>query len=118
MMLTSGGKISPQFRPEILRRLLQNCPICGKKYVPWKAKIVDSADEAELMFIECGNCYGSVIALVMAMGPVISSIGLITDLNFSDLIYLKNSEQISSDNLLELHNILRENKFDGTKIGS
>lgn len=119
MMLGRGENFLGNFKPEILRKLLSVCPVCGNKYTRWKGKVLDETADAELMYVVCPHCGGAMVALVLAMGPVISSIGLITDLTSTDVDKFKMAEKITEDDLIELHNILANNQLSyGGRIDS
>lgn len=70
------------------------------------AKILEERDDAHLMHVECRKCGSSIVALVLAGGLGISSVGLITDLTSEDVLKFKNTRDVRSDDVIELHEIL------------
>ncbi|OGE88036.1 MAG: hypothetical protein A3J07_01865 [Candidatus Doudnabacteria bacterium RIFCSPLOWO2_02_FULL_49_13] len=106
-----------------LNRILQwlahilRCPVCGHKYEASQTKIIDAADDKPMMgrsilvHTDCDKCKSSVVFSIAIDGPEIFSIGMVTDLTSQDTSKFKNSQPISSDEVLATHEFLRE--FDG-----
>lgn len=102
------------FLPEGLK-LISACPICGNRYKPTQAKVIEQKGDAHLVHIECQNCQSGVVALIVRGGIGISSIGLITDLTADDVSRFKESEPLSEEDCLAIHEFL-EAKLEAKKI--
>ncbi|MDD5567258.1 MAG: hypothetical protein PHH01_03630 [Patescibacteria group bacterium] len=100
----------PIFSGESIR-LVSYCPLCNAQYNPLSAKILEERDDAHLIHIQCRKCGSSIVALVLASGVGISSVGLITDLSGDDALRFKNNPTISSDDVLQLYDFLQKD-FD------
>ncbi|HYE22040.1 MAG TPA: hypothetical protein VD998_00440 [Verrucomicrobiae bacterium] len=93
------------------------CPVCGHRYNLEQTKIIDTKDERVstganlLVHTDCERCKSSVVFSIAVDGPEIFSIGMVTDLTSSDSNKFKNSNPISSDEVLATHEFLAE--FDG-----
>lgn len=109
-MKVERKRSSHYFREDILKKLNAQCPFCGARYTPWKGKMIDAISDAELMHLQCTRCKGSVVALVMVSGHIISSIGLLTDLSLQDVRKFRSSERVNEDDVLELHTLLNQTK--------
>lgn len=89
-------------------KLISYCPLCNTQYNPLTAKILEEREDAHLVHIECRHCNSSIVALILTGGIGISSVGLVTDLTSEDVLRFKNAEDISSDDVLILHQLLEE----------
>ncbi len=93
------------------------CPVCGQRYNPDQTKIIDTGEERPLagrsllVHTDCDRCKSSVVFSIAIDGPEIFSIGMVTDLTSQDTTKFKNSQPISSDEVLATHEFLRG--FDG-----
>ncbi|HTL39691.1 MAG TPA: hypothetical protein VL306_02675 [Methylomirabilota bacterium] len=93
------------------------CPVCGHKYNPEQTKIIDSPDTAPqnsrslLVHTDCDRCKSSVVFSIAIDGPEIFSVGMVTDLTSQDTKRFKNSNPITSDEVLATHQFLQN--FDG-----
>lgn len=85
---------------------VSTCPLCGKEYAPEEARIVSEKEGAFLVHTNCKRCGSSVVATLVANQLGISSVGLITDLTYEDVVKFKDGENISTDDLLSLYEIL------------
>ncbi|MBU0731781.1 hypothetical protein KKC88_02775 [Patescibacteria group bacterium] len=106
-MQKKSGKFIPFIRQEALRKLISQCPICNAKNSTFNIKVLDEKEDAQLTYIRCRQCGGRLMALIMANGPIVSSIGLITDLNEDDIIRFRDSGPVTEDDLLKLHENLK-----------
>lgn len=99
------SKNNPYLPSEGLK-LIAHCPLCNTQYNPMMAKILEEREDAHLMHVECRKCGSSIVALVLAGGLGVSSVGLITDLTSEDVVKFKNTRDVRSDDVIELHAIL------------
>jgi len=102
----------PYFFDEGLK-LIAYCPLCDASITPQKAKIVESRDDLHLVHIQCQKCQGYILALMLKTAGGLSSIGLITDLNFNDVFKFKDGQKIEADEVLKIYQAL--NKKDIVK---
>lgn len=89
-------------------KLISFCPLCETHYNPMEAKVVGERGGAHLLHITCKKCSNSVIALVMANREGVSSVGLVTDLSFGDVVRFRESPAVDTDDVLELHGALED----------
>jgi hypothetical protein len=92
-------------------RLLATCPVCHKQYAQTNAKIVDEVDDAHLLHVRCSRCSSSVLAIIFTTGFGITSMGILTDLNSSDLGKFREWKAIGQDEVLELYQYLRKERL-------
>lgn len=61
-----------------------------------------------MVHLQCQNCLGGVVALIVKGGIGISSVGLITDLTAEDVVKFKEADQITEDDCLAIHQVLEK----------
>jgi len=104
---------SPQFSQESLR-LISYCPVCDTSYNPMEARVIDERDDQHLMHIRCKKCAHSILALVLVSGTGVSSMGLLTDLTFDDVLKFRSAERITMDDVIAFHHFLEQE--DGAAV--
>lgn len=82
------------------------CPMCGTEYVPEEARVVSEKEGAFLIHTNCKKCRCSVVATLVANQMGVSSIGLITDLTYEDVLKFKDGESITADDILSVYSLL------------
>ncbi|HEX9664601.1 MAG TPA: hypothetical protein VGA49_02155 [Patescibacteria group bacterium] len=98
-----------QLLPEGLR-FVSSCPICGVKFNPIQARIIDEKEDAHLIHIQCKKCHSCIIALIYTADVGVTSIGLITDLTAEDVIKFKSTDSIGSDDVIEVYRLLENSR--------
>jgi len=90
-------------------RVLTACPFCNTHYSIRAARVLAQKDDAHVVHIECRNCGGSIVALVLSGGGVgLQSIGVVTDLTRDEVVKYSSSTTVTSDDLLSLHQFLAD----------
>lgn len=105
------NNINPFLKHQALQKLIGKCPVCEYEYKTLRAKILDENEEAQLMYVKCQRCQGSLIVLLLASGPLVSSIGLITDLSMDDVQKFKHGYSIKEEDVIKIHQELKSKKF-------
>ncbi len=98
--------------PEEAIKLVSYCPICHYHYNPIEAKILEEDDGAHLLYIKCRRCKSSVLALINFSPFGVSSFGLVTDLDGSEVLKFKNGSCLSSDDVLAVYEALKEERLE------
>ena len=88
-------------------KLISYCPLCESSYSPQSAQVLGEKDDSHLLHIQCGQCSNAIIALVLISTAGISSVGLVTDLCFNEVDRFKGSEAVTTDDVIEMHDILQ-----------
>ncbi len=91
--------------------LLANCPLCNAKYKPREARILDEEMGKHLLHLECRECGNAVLALFRVNAEGLCSVGMVTDLTAEDALRFKDAPGISADDVIGLHELLKEDKF-------
>lgn len=88
-------------------KILNHCPFCGASAEEMDIKLLKKMMDREIIHVHCAACRGSIIALLMTSGPGVASIGLVTDLSFDDMVKFINNREISLDDVLGMHELLK-----------
>lgn len=81
-------------------KFIGNCPICNEKYDSSRAQLFAEREAANLVHITCKKCNSNFIAMVVNMGNGVSSVGVVTDLNFYDAKKFYQTSPITVDELI------------------
>ncbi len=87
-------------------RIEIGCPSCGAAL--HRGKLLDGRDDAHLTHYQCEECLHYSLVLLFQTSMGISSMVLITDLCFEDVIRLRNKKPIAADDVLGIHELLEK----------
>ncbi len=87
-------------------KLVSYCPLCETRSRPSEARLVGEDGETHLLHVTCRKCQGSVLALVFVNRVGASSVGVVTDLLYEDVIRFGQTRAVSVDDVLEMHELL------------
>ncbi|MEP7162855.1 MAG: hypothetical protein ABI747_03775 [Candidatus Moraniibacteriota bacterium] len=89
---------------------LIHCPVCNKEYRPAKMLLLDQEEKRSTLHLTCEACGASTLVYVSLsqMGAV--SMGVLTDLDQSEAKILFKEEPVSSDEVLEVHEFLKQHE--------
>lgn len=96
-----------QFQDDGLK-LISFCPLCETHYNPREAQLIGERDNTHLLHITCKQCSNSIIALVLISPGGVSSVGLITDLSFEDVLKFQRAPEVLVDDVLDIHAVLED----------
>lgn len=84
------------------------CPVCNKKYRPTKMLVLDEDEKRTTLHLSCVDCGASSMVFV-SMGQLgVVSLGILTDLEQSEARRVFLGETVSSDQVIEVHQFLKE----------
>jgi transcription elongation factor Elf1 len=89
---------------------LMRCPVCNKKYAPAKALLLEEQENHSVLHMTCPACGVSTVVFVSASQWGVVSMGVLTDLEGTEARNLFRNEAISTDQVIEMHNFLKEFK--------
>ncbi len=107
-------------------KFISHCPICNRDYKPEAAKLVDltkscrassiearrlAKSEAKFVHFTCKHCQSHFMAMVMTMPKGMSTVGMVTDLNFKDVQKLYKMSPITVDETIEAHKFINSPNF-------
>lgn len=77
--------------------------MCNAEKEAIKTQIVDKNEEAHLLHMECGKCGSSVVAVVVHASNGLNSVGMLTDLTYSDVVKFRSAATVEIDDALEFY---------------
>ncbi|OGI16204.1 MAG: hypothetical protein A3E38_02560 [Candidatus Moranbacteria bacterium RIFCSPHIGHO2_12_FULL_54_9] len=84
------------------------CPVCNKKYRKALMLVLDEDDKRTTLHLSCSDCGASSMVFV-SMGQFgVVSLGVLTDLKQSEARRVFSGEAISSDQVIEAHQFLKQ----------
>ena len=92
-------------------KFINRCPICSGTYDGKEAKLFAKNDAATLVHMTCAECASYFVAMVLVVGQGVSSVGMVTDLSFDDARRLYRQEPLSTDEMIEAHELIQKNLF-------
>lgn len=92
-------------------RLVSYCPVCETRYNPMHARILSQDGETQLLHVQCRKCRNSILALVLVNQVGASSVGLLTDLSYEDVVQFKTNSAVTIDDVIDTHEFLERNDW-------
>lgn len=89
---------------------LVKCPICNKKYGQTKILVLEEDGNRTTLHLTCSNCKNSSLVFISSGKLGIVSLGMLTDLTRDEVKSLFKSEAISFDQVIEIHEYLKDFK--------
>jgi hypothetical protein len=83
------------------------CPVCNKKYRPAKMLVIDEDDKRTTFHMTCEGCRAATIVFVSLGQLGVVSLGILTDLEQSEAKHVFQGEAVTSDNVIEVHQFLK-----------
>lgn len=92
-------------------RLVSYCPVCETRYHPMEAKLLGENTETRLLHVRCRKCQHSILALVLVNQVGASSVGLLTDLSYEDVLKFKSNRLVSVNDVIDVHTTLEDGSW-------
>lgn len=108
MKAQSKPQLNPLLKQQALDKLLSSCPFCQNQQARFTTSVISSNQAVELVHARCQSCQAAMVALLFSTGPMISSIGLLTDLTLEDVSRFQHDSALSEDDLITIHEGLQE----------
>lgn len=84
------------------------CPLCGGKINLEENIVIDSPQDPDVCFASCPECGGSIVVSTLYNFFGSATMAIATDLSAEDLLKFSKSEEISSDEILDLYTLAKE----------
>jgi len=98
-------------------RLVQNCPVCDRKYQPNRVQIIDEFGNSFLAYLTCNFCQSNLIVKVISMPQGLVGNAILTDLSPEEVLRFSDGIKVTSDDILNVHQSLTKNEiFNNLKI--
>lgn len=101
---------------EGLKPLMQ-CSVCGKAFKPARVTVLSEDRERTTLHLECDECGVASFVLVSSGQLGVASVGMLTDLSTRDARELFGKEPISTDQVIEVHRLLKKWKGNMSVFG-
>lgn len=96
--------------------MISYCPLCETSYNPMEARVLGEKEDGHLLHIRCKKCWNSILALVLVSNVGVSSVGLVTDLTYEDVVKFREAPtEVTVDDVIAVHALLEEER-DGDFI--
>lgn len=89
------------------QHFVSRCPFCSAEYDLDGAKVIGEEDESTMVYVTCGECESSIIAIVAMSGLGIVSLGLVTDMTEEDTKKMMEEQEISGNDMLNLYELFK-----------
>ena len=90
-------------------KLISFCPVCETRYNPMEARMLGKQADAHLLYIQCRKCEHSILALVLVNHVGASSVGLLTDLAYEDILQFRSNQRVTVNDVIATHELLEGN---------
>lgn len=109
--MQSNNKKGLPLKQDALDKLLSQCPRCKSDNSNLYTRMIKETAEAQLVHSKCGTCQGSLVAVVFTTGPMVSSVGLITDLSEDDVRRIQKQRPLNENDLIDIHEALQQDNI-------
>lgn len=92
-------------------KFINRCPICSESYDTKEAKLFAKNESATLVHLTCLRCASYFVAMILVVGRGVSSVGMVTDLSFTDVSRLYKAGPITTDEIIDGHEFMQKNFF-------
>lgn len=86
-------------------RLVSFCPVCETRYHPMEARMLGQDGETHLLHVQCRTCEHAILALVLVNHVGASSVGLLTDLSYEDVLSFREQSSVTVNDVLDVHEV-------------
>ncbi len=91
--------------------MISYCPLCESSYNPMEARVLGEKEDGHLLHIRCKKCWNSILALVLVSNVGVSSVGLVTDLTFEDVVRFREApSEVTVDDVIAVHEMLADER--------
>lgn len=81
-------------------KLVSRCPLCQTEHNPLETSVLDEAEGAHLLYIQCKNCGSGVVAALTPGNFGLTSVGVVTDLTGFEIKTVKDWGRVSANDVL------------------
>ncbi len=68
-----------------------------------EAQVLGEDGDTHLLHVRCRRCANAMLALVLVTKAGVSSVGLVTDLSFDDVVKFQSGGSVSIDDVMTVH---------------
>lgn len=93
-------------------KLVSFCPVCETRYNPMEARLLSERGEMHFLHVRCRKCQHSILAIVLVNQVGASSVGLLTDLSYDDVVRVKAGSWVSVDDVIDVHRLFQSANWE------
>lgn len=87
-------------------RAITHCPWCEQQFKDLQVSVVAEQDHMQLLHFQCQACHAYVLAAISFSGMVITSVGVVSDLDRPEVQKSFRSQPVQADEILSFHHQL------------
>ncbi len=87
-------------------QIMTKCPMCDFKYEKKDVRVINSKEGVVTLYLNCQNCRGSIMMLIMTGALGITSISMTSDIIEDDFENIEHG-CVEYDDVLEMHKFLK-----------
>ena len=95
-------------------RLVSYCPVCDMRSKSMNARTLAAQGETKLMHIQCHKCANAFLAFVLVNQVGASSVGILTDLGYEDVVRFRSTKDVSVNDVIAAHEYFEKGAFHVT----
>jgi hypothetical protein len=92
-------------------KVVSRCPLCDSPFENLDTRILGEDNETRLLHIRCQKCSNAILALILISQGGISSVGLVTDLSYEDVLRFHKRQKITTNDVSDVHQALEAADF-------
>lgn len=73
-----------------------------------EANLLGEEGETRLLHVQCRKCHHSILALVLVNQVGASSVGLLTDLTYEDVVKFRGNRAVTINDVIDVHRALED----------
>ncbi|KKR04529.1 MAG: hypothetical protein UT30_C0006G0023 [Candidatus Uhrbacteria bacterium GW2011_GWF2_39_13] len=79
-----------------------------------EARMLGKQADAHLLYIQCRKCEHSILVLVLVNQIGASSVGLLTDLSYEDILRFRLNKKVTVNDVIATHALFKSNEWEKT----
>lgn len=92
-------------------RLLKHCPVCQREYQSSLVQILSENESGLLTYMTCAFCGAHLLTKLSARPQGVVGNAILTDLLADEVMPFTAFDEISSDDVLQVHELLNKKEF-------
>lgn len=93
-------------QPTDALRAITQCPWCEQQFKDLQVYLLAEQESLQLFHFQCQSCQVNILAVVSIAGLVVTSVGVVSDLERADVHSFLHNRPLQADDVLQLHQIL------------
>jgi hypothetical protein len=85
--------------------------MCQSFYDQNEIRLVGEESGSRLFHCSCKSCGHAMLAVILETSGMVSSIGVVTDLEVGDALRFRGAPSVSMDECIRIHRLLEEQSF-------